>query len=134
MASSKKVKRITVPALRARKGGEPIACLTAYTAPVAELLDPNLDLLLVGDIDRVNLQDLVDKTERYIGRRIRTLALVLDTGVVDPAALRGADIGIATVGDALLDEAGRGQRALLLAGRRRIAIVAVLDALLEVHA
>ena len=49
MASSKKVKRITVPALRARKGGEPIACLTAYTAPVAELLDPHLDLLLVGD-------------------------------------------------------------------------------------
>lgn len=49
MASSKKTKRITVPALRARKGGEPIASLTAYTAPVAELLDPHLDMLLVGD-------------------------------------------------------------------------------------
>lgn len=41
--------RITVPAIRARKGGEPLACLTAYTAPVASLLDPHCDLLLVGD-------------------------------------------------------------------------------------
>ena len=42
-------KRITVPALRARKGGEPIVCLTAYTTPVARLLDRHCDLLLVGD-------------------------------------------------------------------------------------
>jgi 3-methyl-2-oxobutanoate hydroxymethyltransferase len=31
------------------KGGAPIVCLTAYTAPVARLLDPHVDLLLVGD-------------------------------------------------------------------------------------
>lgn len=49
MANTKKIKRVTVPQIRARKGGEPIACLTAYTAPIAELLDPHLDLLLVGD-------------------------------------------------------------------------------------
>ncbi|MGE4221042.1 MAG: 3-methyl-2-oxobutanoate hydroxymethyltransferase, partial [Alphaproteobacteria bacterium] len=36
-------------AFRARKGGEPLVCLTAYTAPVAEALDPHCDLLLVGD-------------------------------------------------------------------------------------
>lgn len=41
--------RITVPALRQRKGGEPIVCLTAYTTPVAQYLDPHVDLLLVGD-------------------------------------------------------------------------------------
>jgi 3-methyl-2-oxobutanoate hydroxymethyltransferase len=41
--------RVTVPAIRARKGGEPLACLTAYSAPVASLLDPIVDLLLVGD-------------------------------------------------------------------------------------
>ena len=41
--------RITAPDIRARKGGEPIVCLTAYTAPVARLLDPHCDLLLVGD-------------------------------------------------------------------------------------
>lgn len=34
-----------------------------------------IDLVLVGDIDRSNLDDLVTKTERYIGRRIRHLVL-----------------------------------------------------------
>ncbi len=42
-------KRVTAPALRARKGGQPIVALTAYTARMAELLDPHCDLLLVGD-------------------------------------------------------------------------------------
>src|ERR1700679_3388037 len=31
------------------KGGVPIVCLTAYTALVARLLDPHVDILLVGD-------------------------------------------------------------------------------------
>jgi len=35
--------------LRARKGGVPLVCLTAYTTPMARLLDPVADLLLVGD-------------------------------------------------------------------------------------
>ncbi|KAA5804833.1 3-methyl-2-oxobutanoate hydroxymethyltransferase [Alkalicaulis satelles] len=43
------VKRITPPQVRARKGGEPLVCLTAYDAPTAALLDPHCDLLLVGD-------------------------------------------------------------------------------------
>jgi 3-methyl-2-oxobutanoate hydroxymethyltransferase len=43
------MKRLTVPAIRARKGGEPIVMLTAYTARMAQLLDPHCDLLLVGD-------------------------------------------------------------------------------------
>jgi 3-methyl-2-oxobutanoate hydroxymethyltransferase len=41
--------RLTVSRIRARKGGEPIVCLTAYSAPVAKLLDPHVDLILVGD-------------------------------------------------------------------------------------
>lgn len=41
--------RITVPQLRSRKGGDKIVCLTAYTTPVAQLLDPHCDLLLIGD-------------------------------------------------------------------------------------
>ncbi|MBP2230572.1 3-methyl-2-oxobutanoate hydroxymethyltransferase [Azospirillum agricola] len=49
MSASKSNARVSVPALRARKGGDPIVCLTAYTAPVARLLDPHVDLLLVGD-------------------------------------------------------------------------------------
>jgi 3-methyl-2-oxobutanoate hydroxymethyltransferase len=43
------MKRLTVPALQARKGKEPIVALTAYTMRMAQLLDPHCDLLLVGD-------------------------------------------------------------------------------------
>ena len=43
------VRRLTAPDIAARKGGIPIVCLTAYTAPVAEILDDHCDLLLVGD-------------------------------------------------------------------------------------
>lgn len=43
------MKRLTVPKLKAMKGGEPIVMLTAYTARMAQLLDSHCDLLLVGD-------------------------------------------------------------------------------------
>jgi len=43
------VRRLTAPDIAARKGGVPIVCLTAYTAPTAEILDDHCDLLLVGD-------------------------------------------------------------------------------------
>ena len=43
------VRRVTAPDIAARKGGKPIVCLTAYSAPMAELLDEHCDLLLVGD-------------------------------------------------------------------------------------
>jgi 3-methyl-2-oxobutanoate hydroxymethyltransferase len=42
-------KRVTAPAILARKGGEPIVSLTAYTMRMAQLLDPHCDFLLVGD-------------------------------------------------------------------------------------
>ena len=41
--------RMTAAMFRRRKGGEPLVCLTAYTAPMAEILDPLCDLLLVGN-------------------------------------------------------------------------------------
>src|SRR6202789_1724737 len=43
------VRRMTAPDIAARKGGEAVVCLTAYTTPVAEILDEVCDLLLVGD-------------------------------------------------------------------------------------
>jgi 3-methyl-2-oxobutanoate hydroxymethyltransferase len=49
MSRHTETRRLTAPDIYARKGGEPIVCLTAYTAPVAEILDPHCDLLLVGD-------------------------------------------------------------------------------------
>ena len=42
-------KRLTAADIRARKGGEPAVCLTAYTAPAAKLMQDHVDLLLVGD-------------------------------------------------------------------------------------
>ena len=49
MSTQSQVRRIGVPDIRARKGGEPIVSLTAYTAPMAGFLDPHVDFLLVGD-------------------------------------------------------------------------------------
>ena len=47
------IRRLTVPVLRARKEdgvtAEPLVMLTAYTARMAQILDPHCDLLLVGD-------------------------------------------------------------------------------------
>ena len=43
------LRRLTVPAIGRRKGGEPIVMLTAYTARMAQLLDRHCDMLLVGD-------------------------------------------------------------------------------------
>lgn len=47
--SQSPIKRFTPPDIRARKGGEPLVCLTAYDAPTASLLDEICDFLLVGD-------------------------------------------------------------------------------------
>lgn len=41
--------RTTPATIQAMKGGTPVVCLTAYTHPIARLLDPHVDLLLVGD-------------------------------------------------------------------------------------
>jgi len=40
---------MTAASVRARKGGQPLVCLTAYDAPTAAVLDEHCDLLLVGD-------------------------------------------------------------------------------------
>lgn len=49
MSAQKPVRRITAPQITARKGGNPIICLTAYDAPTAALVDEYCDLILVGD-------------------------------------------------------------------------------------
>ena len=43
------MKRLTVPRIRQRKGGEPLVMLTAYTVRMAQIMDPHCDMLLVGD-------------------------------------------------------------------------------------
>lgn len=42
-------KATSVKDIRESKGTTPLVCLTAYTTPMARLLDPHCDLLLVGD-------------------------------------------------------------------------------------
>jgi len=49
MSAQNFIQRMTAPAITARKGGDPIVCLTAYDAPTAEILDEHCDLILVGD-------------------------------------------------------------------------------------
>ena len=49
MSTEIRIKRQTTRDIRARKGGDPVVVLTAYTAPMAGLLDPHCDILLVGD-------------------------------------------------------------------------------------
>jgi len=49
MSVQARPKRLAVTQIQSRKGSDKIVCLTAYTAPVARLLDAEVDLLLVGD-------------------------------------------------------------------------------------
>jgi 3-methyl-2-oxobutanoate hydroxymethyltransferase len=49
MSDARSATRLSVPEVTARKGGKKIVVLTAYTTPIARLLDPHVDILLVGD-------------------------------------------------------------------------------------
>ena len=49
MSTHSPQKRISIPELRGMKGKSKLVMLTAYTKPMAQLLDPHCDVLLVGD-------------------------------------------------------------------------------------
>lgn len=49
MSAQAPVRRITAPQIAGRKGAVPIVALTAYTAPMAALVDAHADVILVGD-------------------------------------------------------------------------------------
>src|SRR5438477_13096348 len=49
VSAQQEIRRLTAPDIRARKGGEPIVCLTSYHAHTARLLDRHCDVILVGD-------------------------------------------------------------------------------------
>ena len=78
MSTPVRERRLTVRDIR--EGGGPFVCLTAYTTPVAQLLDPHVDLILVGD----SLGMVVYGFEN-------TLAVTLDMMIAHGAAvMRGA--------------------------------------------
>ena len=72
-------RRVTIPDIRAMKGGVPLVCLTAYTAPMARLLDPHVDMLLVGD-----------SLGMVIYGRPSTLSVTLEMMIAHGAAVAGA--------------------------------------------
>ncbi len=49
MSAQSATRRKTVKDIAAAKGDTPLVCLTAYTAPMAQIMDPFCDVLLVGD-------------------------------------------------------------------------------------
>jgi 3-methyl-2-oxobutanoate hydroxymethyltransferase len=49
MSAQSEARRISVPEIKARKGGQPIVSLTCYHAHTARLLDKHVDIMLVGD-------------------------------------------------------------------------------------
>ncbi|AXQ94367.1 3-methyl-2-oxobutanoate hydroxymethyltransferase [Cereibacter azotoformans] len=49
MSVNSPVRPVMAADILARKGGEPLVCLTAYTTPMARLVDAHCDITLVGD-------------------------------------------------------------------------------------
>jgi len=49
MSATAPQRSVLPPDIRARKGGVPLVVLTAYTTPVARLVDAHCDVALVGD-------------------------------------------------------------------------------------
>ena len=49
MSVQNETRRLTAPDILARKGGEPIVCLTSYHAHTASVVDKHCDVILVGD-------------------------------------------------------------------------------------
>ena len=77
MSAVSRKKRKTVRDIRAAKHNTPLVCLTAYTAPVASVLDERVDLLLRADLE-VELR-LVDVD---LGPQPHTTALQGPTSLV----------------------------------------------------
>ena len=49
MSATAPVRPVLPPDIKARKGAAPLVVLTAYTTPMARLVDPHCDMALVGD-------------------------------------------------------------------------------------
>jgi 3-methyl-2-oxobutanoate hydroxymethyltransferase len=88
MSRSAPLKALTAATIRARKGTEPLVCLTAYTTPVAKLVDEHCDLVLVGDSVGMVLHGLPSTLEvtmemmilhgRAVARGVNRALMVVD--------------------------------------------------------
>ena len=129
-------KRLTAPAIKARKGGEKLTMITAYDEPSARIADrAGADMILVGD-----------SVANVVLGRDATLAMSVDEMVYHTAAVMTAEPNALVVGDMpwlsyhttpkeavhnagrLIREGGAGS-VKLEGGRKRLDVVnAVLDA------
>jgi 3-methyl-2-oxobutanoate hydroxymethyltransferase len=55
--------KISAKQILQRKGGEKILCLTAYTFPIAKILDEHCEMILVGDSLGMTIYGMPDTTE-----------------------------------------------------------------------
>ena len=55
------------PEIRARKGQAPLVVLTAYTTPMARLVDAHCDMALVGDSVGMVLHGLPSTDRKSVG-------------------------------------------------------------------
>ena len=89
MSAIRPSRKLNVANIRAQKGGQPIICLTSYTTLMTEIIDPFVDVILVGDsvgtvlhghdtTIPVNVEDMI-----YHGRSVRR---------ADPKALLVVDL------------------------------------------
>ena len=62
MSVHEQSRRLTAPDIRARKGGDPLVCLTSYHAHTARILDSYCDVILVGDSLGIGLESTVPVT------------------------------------------------------------------------
>ncbi|BCG83360.1 3-methyl-2-oxobutanoate hydroxymethyltransferase [Mesorhizobium sp. 113-3-3] len=87
MSAVATTKAITPPDIRTRKGGTPLVCLTAYTTPIAKLVDRHCDIVLVGDSVGMVLHGLTS-----------TLGVTLEMMVIHGQAVRrGLERALMTV-------------------------------------
>lgn len=87
MSQVSREKRTTVHDIVLSKGKKKLVCLTAYTSPMAEIMDPHCDILLVGDSVGMVLHGLKDTT-----------AVTLDMMVLHgQAVMRGAHKSLVVV-------------------------------------
>lgn len=68
-------KAITPPDIQARKGASPVVWLTAYTMPIAKLVDRHCDIVLIGDSVGMVLRGAPQTTLVCHRRRLSGLVL-----------------------------------------------------------
>ncbi len=87
MSTQNTIRRKTVPQIRNSKGKQPVVCLTAYHAHTARLVDPYVDLLLVGD----SLGMVMHGMENTLGVSLELMILH------GKAVMRGAEQAVVVV-------------------------------------